>query len=161
MAFVKAFVSEQDVEKYDLDNLWNKYYTYGRRMPERRTVRQPPCHDWVIDRDRDIWLLPLDVIMNTTGNTPSGLDEPTGIYMFLLYLQGEYIEIHLSKAKGSSVYFRETPFLLIWQLDYIHPASLPNITSAQLLTIIKEILMAYGDSGMHSFVENPVVKFTF
>ena len=56
MAFVAEYISKEDLEKYNVVNIVNKYrIKYRCRTPlSDMAIEQL---DWVVDRQRDIWFM--------------------------------------------------------------------------------------------------------
>jgi len=54
MAFVNEYVSQEDIEKYELDKLFRKYRENDLKYTAtiNLTIKYPT--DWTIDRERDL-----------------------------------------------------------------------------------------------------------
>jgi hypothetical protein len=51
MPFVNEYVSDDDIEKYRLDELWLRYH------PEYKSVPSIYRHNWTIDRERNTYFM--------------------------------------------------------------------------------------------------------
>jgi len=52
MAFIYEKTPQKEIEKYDLDDLWNYYHVGAYIMLPDRCFE----HYWIVDRQRNIWL---------------------------------------------------------------------------------------------------------
>jgi hypothetical protein len=136
MTFVIEKVSEQDIEKFGL-----------REINERFWKGNGDYH-WVIDRERDVYLR---YLCHGDRDTPYRND-------FSFYWKGTLLTIRLEKrgegvrgGKGSTTWSWGG-----WQL----PESLASHRE-EIIANIKEALIAYKDNGMYSTIADHTACFTF
>ena len=94
MPFVNEYVSYEDAEKYDLDNLWNKYNYSMLKMPEALTSYEVHQHAWCVDKEQGYWLFNCGFLLNE--DSLSGFVEPSNEEAFILHVNGQNIEFILT-----------------------------------------------------------------
>ncbi len=158
MWFINEFVSDEDIEKYNLYELWNKYNKYASaRMPEQRLKFGYDIY-WTIDRELDSWLIMIEQV-RSIQYTDHPID--TNEYVFILFLNGKNIEVRLSKSPESSVNSLCQPYYIVWDLKSIKPIELPNSTIEDTMSIFKKAMVTLGLDGANRQINNTVVKFNF
>ncbi|NUE96929.1 hypothetical protein GYW75_11145 [Gilliamella sp. ESL0232] len=162
MSFVNAYVSEEDAKKYDLDNLWNKYNPWFIHMPEVLKSFDVHQHAWCVDKERGYWLFYCNYARNYEG--PSDRPEPTSKEVFILHVDGQNIEFILDSSDldpSESVSTDLYPIQFAWEIVSMNPSSLPTLSKADLLTILKEALTVYKCSGLRDVEANKKAFFKF
>jgi hypothetical protein len=154
MPFVNEFVSEEDVEKYGLDQLMKMYDKWGWRNGRPSIYK----HSWTIDRERGVFAKPL---MTWQEVGPSGRSEPTAKTTWVVDVEGQRATAVLDRAAASSVRLADSPYRIVWNLVHLDLSSAPNLTEAWVLSLLKEALTAYGQMGVFFQAPNTVVSFNF
>lgn len=147
MAFVNEYVSEEDIQKYGLDDLFANYDPFGLKDGGHPGFN----HAWTIDRDSNIYFMPVHTV---TEIGRSGRDEAMGTTIFVLNINGVAYEAHLAKAPESSRSLSTNPFRIIWDLK----KPLDDFCS---LSVLKEALNVYGYWGIKKQIPNTIVEFNF
>ena len=144
MAFVNEYISDEDVEKYDIAQLRDKFHAY----------RQEKFY-WTRDRERDAYLMRLRNL---------GRDlEPE---LWLLYEKSRYCAVMLHDA-GGSIKLSERPFRMLWHFDGFDEAwpkkcPVPPVEEQpHVIQLLKEALTAYGYAGMRKQLPETIVSFNF
>ncbi|RXI43663.1 hypothetical protein CRU99_06945 [Malaciobacter mytili] len=154
MEFINEYVSKENIEKYKLFELKEKY-------EEETLSEEDRTHYslyWVINKQRDIWFKSITAVMDPTWDFRQG----TGEKIWILHYKGTNIEVRLFLvSEGSSRSFKERPFIRIWELVSIKPESLEDISNKELKELIKEALIVYGHQGMFSSVAQEDVNVVF
>jgi hypothetical protein len=150
MAFVNEFVSEEDIQRFDLDELSPNWWGEGRPPKWFR-------HAWTIDRERDLWLIEAKMIKQVGRSNRS---KPTTKSIFILDWQGQRIRFLLDYA-GSSDAFSDAPFHRKWSLLEKHIPATLDVPRQTVLSVLKEALVVYGLRGAHRQVPNTLVTFSF
>ncbi|MEW8693466.1 MAG: hypothetical protein AB2535_20725 [Candidatus Thiodiazotropha endolucinida] len=146
MAFVNEFASDEDIEKYDLNGIWDQYH------PLRKGKYYLGQRPWfTIDRDQNIFFMVLG----------SGREEQCNRKKILLWIDGYQVVVEIELAKGSSPNTNDQPFKRIWGLIGVHPQEGVSKTQKEIINILKEALIVYGYFGVHHQVSNTIVKFNF
>lgn len=134
MGFVNEYISVEDVEKYNLEAIDEKFISGGTR-----------ARDWTIDRERNIYLR--NVAMGR-GLEPGG-NEVNLSYQttWTLYWRGNLLTMRLDLLGGRGEYGE--PGWSHWRLVGLESQH-PEIERSQVLEILKEALVAYKDFGVFS-----------
>ena len=151
MPFVNEYVSDEDAQKYDLDNLWNKYnYSWILRMPKALNRFEVHQHAWCVDKERGYWLFNCGFLRNE--NSRSGYPEPSNKETFILHVNDQNIEFILSSSsmETSDLY----PIHFCWNFVSMTPSCLPNMSREILITILKEALNVFKCSGIRDLERN-------
>ncbi|GAB6142170.1 hypothetical protein JCM14076_28990 [Methylosoma difficile] len=154
MAFVNEIVSEENIQKYGLDELKKDFDHFGwlKGRPEGF------WHAWTIDRERSIYFMQAKMIEE---NGPSGRPEPTTKDIFILNIKGIDIRILLDRVRCSK-WITESPFYIGWSLLEIDMPSSFQMSREDVIQILKEALKVYGPNGPRGKQAlNTIVEFDF
>jgi hypothetical protein len=146
MAFVNEFASDEDIEKYELYGVWDKYHPLSKG---KYYLGQRPW--FTIDRNRNVFFMVLG----------GGREEHCNRKKVLLWIDGFHVVAEIDLAKGSSPNINDVPFRIIWDLVGVHPQLDINKTKKEIIGILKEALTVYGRFGVHHQVPNTIVEFNF
>ena len=159
MPFVNEYVSYEDAEKYDLDNLWNKYNYSMLKMPEALNHWEVHQHAWCEDEEQGYWLFNCGHLINEESR--SGYPEPSNKEAFILHVNDQHIEFILDsyEMEATDVY----PIHFCWNILSMVPTCLPNLSRESLLTILKEALNIFKYDGIRDLEENAktLIEFDF
>ncbi|WP_334328059.1 hypothetical protein [Gilliamella apicola] len=160
MPFVNEYVSYEDAEKYDLDNLWNKYnYCTILNMPELLNHFDVHQHIWCVDKERGYWLFNCGFLLNE--DSLSGFVEPSNEEAFILHVNGQNIEFILTShgMEATDLY----PIHFSYELVSMSPSSLPNMSRESLLNILKDGINIFKYNGIRALEENAktLIEFDF
>ena len=137
MAFVNEYVSPEDVKKYDLDGI-------NQRFGKDPALR----YQWTVDRERNVFLIWMD----------AGREEFSARQTLLLWWQGISVFVRLLSATtgtlGSQVTSR-------WQLQQINLPPELVTKRTEILDVLKEALVAYKVSGIGLPVPRHTATFEF
>ena len=151
MAFINEYIGEENIEKYQINELMNSYSKY-KDFPKKHYK-----HRWTIDTERESWFMwvhsPTDPLDYTRG---------TGEVFFILHYKEVNIEIVLRDVfDESSRKLIDNPFYITWKLDCIKkPSDLKNTEDEEIIKVLTEALNIYGTRGIETSVpfENIIVK---
>ena len=159
MPFVNEYVSYEDAEKYDLDNLWNKYNYSMLKMPEALTSYEVHQHAWCVDEERGYWLFNCGHLINEESR--SGYPEPSDKEVFILHVNGQNIVFILTShgMESTDLY----PMHFSYELVSMSPSSLPNMSRESLLNILKDAINIFKYNGIRALEENAktLIEFDF
>jgi len=153
MAFINEYISEEDIEKYDLKKLIEKYKRYNS-SPRLDDI------EWTIDKENDIWL-----IFFGREHDPKMDHGFTKEHIFILYYKGKYIEARLWGEVNGSLKNLSNPFFVDWKLLSLSPNSFKNLDTEIIKQVLCDALKIYGRFGMfdqrhEGLVESLVVSCT-
>lgn len=154
MAFVNEIVSEEDIQKYQLDEIKKEFnpYSWINGRPEGF------WHVWTVDRERDIYFMQVNMIEECG---PSGRPEPTSKYIFILNIQGKGVRVLLKRVRCPKS-FSDSPFIIGWSLLEIDIPKTFSLHRDDVFQLLKEALTTYGYRGAYSEqVPNTIVEFDF
>ena len=137
MNFVNARISEADVEKYQLRELWNRYDpdVYEGLDPFASGRKQ-----WVIDKQADAFLILVD---------SGGIEDP-GLLKFVMRWQSQDYVVMMRIGAGGSKEFSKVPFVRYWELESISGPGNKN----DALEVLRAAITTYGVVGLiHQFEE--------
>ena len=129
MAFVCEKVNEEEVEKFELNELWNKYH-------QSAFIRLPQIwgfdHYWVVDRERESW------VYNMSFD-----EDDSSMTIYLLHYKERNIEIRTKGLEGNSTQLDDDPF--IERIDFVsaHSEFINEFDIEEIKTVFKEGLVAY------------------
>ena len=160
MPFVNEYVSDEDAQKYDLDNLWNKYnYSWILKMPKALNHFEVHQHAWCVDKERSYWLFNCGFLRNE--NSRSGYPEPSNKEAFILHVNGQNIEFILAihEMEVTDLY----PIHFSYELVSMSPSSLPNLSQESLLNILKDAINIFKYNGIRALEDNArtLIEFDF
>ena len=100
--------------------------------------------NWVIDRQRDAWLIHVCL-----ASMPDPRDGFTGEDIWLLHYKDKNIELDIRRIydKTTSKYFTENPFKIKYKFQSVN-SDIGDISIDELYEILNEALLEYGDDGI-------------
>ena len=136
MAFVSERASDEDVVKYDLDKMMREFTPFFH--PSGGPA--PGFHySWIVDRERDIYVI-------------QGISDPddaaAGVLRFRMRWHNQFVTVHVAKVAQTDVRRRdEIPVTTTWNLVQIRASENFPHTRAEIIAVLKEVLIAYKISG--------------
>lgn len=148
MGFVNEKVSQEDIEKYDLSAIWNKYISMEKnKIITYRASKK--AHSWVIDKENEIFLIHFAKFLDE--KLPSDHERATYYTkenMFIFYFKNEFYEIRLMREK-EHLTFGEKSKVLIYETTWGFKEIIPNIIMDEnFKTVLKQALTVYGEDGV-------------
>jgi len=168
MAFKNERVTQEDVEKYELLELWEKY-----RDDEQMRVPSSPkykasgaisildssgAYDWAIDRERENWLIYFARVKHKSWEEMR--QSYTNERIFIFYFEGQKFEVRLILDDNNYMDKEINVFCYdyTWSLKSISPASK---NEQKLKKLLKESLEVYGANGLFSAKDKNIITCLF
>jgi hypothetical protein len=146
MAFVNEYATDEDIEKYDLNGIWDKYHP--ARKGKYYLGNKPGL---TIDRERNIFFI----------RVRQGRFDESNRTTALLWINGRHILVDLDKVGGlNKEGVKSCPYKIRWDLVGYHPQP-GEESKKQIMGILKEALVTYGYSGVHEQLPNVIVEFVY
>ena len=146
MSFVNEYVPDPDIDAYDLNGIWDKYYPFYKG--EFFFGNRP---HWTVDRGANTFLMSIGIGRNEHGNRRK----------FLLWIDGRHVVAELDLLKGSSGDLDANPFIRIWDLARIEIPEELQDRKAEILATLKAAVSVFGYWGAWDQRPNTVVEFRF
>lgn len=146
MDFVNEYASIEDIEKYELRALWDRFCP-----KEKGNYFSGKKPSFIIDRVRNTFMLTIGQGYGDVGNRK----------MFLLKFRGEEILFDLDLVDGSSPNINDRPFFRVWDLGYMKIPEHMIDQKDEIVSVIKEAVAVYGYRGISKQIPNTVVRFKF
>jgi hypothetical protein len=147
MAFVNEYATDEDIEKYDLNGVWDKYH------PARKGkyyLGQRPS--FTIDRERNIYFKMIR----------SGRFDESNRTTALVWIDGRHAVVELDYIDClNSEGIKSDPYRIKWKLVGYHPDPSILQSKKQIMAILNEALIVYGYSGARKQLPNTVVEFIY
>ena len=138
MAFVNEYISEDDIKKYGIREIWAKFRSNTNGKSNRTQ------YDWTIDKERDIFFI----------SAKSGREDKSNEIIAILWWRGIYLSVTLAKI-GGELDFRNRIGSVLWEFRGIWKPEGFNVLDEEIIPILKEALVAYQLDG----VEHPMVEY--
>jgi hypothetical protein len=154
MAFVNEIVSEEDIQKFGLDELKRQFDYYGWYDGRPKGF----WHTWTIDRERGIWLVYAKMIEEIG---PSDRPEPTNEHIFVLDWQGQQAKFTIERIRCPR-WPSDSPYIIEWGLIAMDIPKTLDVPRNTVLPVFKEAMTVYGLRGAHSQLPpHALVEFKF
>ena len=144
MTFINEYVSDEDVKKYKLQEMWDEYHPYskGRVKPYFR-------HTWTIDREKNIFFIP----------ARTGREEFSNQTVCILWMEGVELSVTIRKSGWANI--KEGKGSVSWDLDRIRKPENCAIKDKEIIQVLKEALVVYGYRGILRSLPDYTVDFKF
>lgn len=140
MTFINEFVSDDDVKKFKLNEMWDRYHPYSKG-----DMNVGFRHSWTIDREKNIFFIP----------ARSGREEHSNRKECILYWKGIELKVILIKhglSPGPGVR---------WEVNSVQKPNVEVIPESEILSTLKAALGVYGYRGVWRQVDEYQVEFDF
>jgi len=144
MAFVNEYISNENIERFQIDELMNNYRVEEWHRGPKPFPNNHYTHRWTIDEERESWFMWVH-----DPHKPDHREGYTGERIFILNYKGKRVEVVLRKVfKESSRKLTDNPFNIVWMLDRIAPEFIEELTNEEIIELVKEALGVYGIDGL-------------
>jgi len=148
MSFVCEYVSEEDIKKYKLKELWLEYNPF-----KIKNEADEKKYQWSVNKKNGSFLILVkQEIMD---------HQPLNDYTWIFHCSDKNYEIKLKRGEASSREFKDTPFVVAWDLVKCFLEGEEVLLNDAVSVGLKQALMAYGYSGVRMRKFAPVCEFKF
>jgi len=147
MTFVNEYISEENLKKFNIKDL---YVKYNPRLI-KKGIPDYKKFSWIADKSRDFFLVRMK----------NGREELSHHSEWVVFFRGEIISLELARAVGGSKNYSEVPYVKVWDFVSMGENNFVGVEKDLIFDFLKEALTVYGDNGVNSHVENVEVKFNF
>jgi len=128
MAFIEDEPTLEEIKRFNIHNLWEKYCRFHRAQFDDYT---PYNFESIIDRERDFYFFPFE-------NEIFEEDTISNVNQYLLAYKGESFFIKLKENNKGFL----TPgiYTVIWDMVSVTPKETKNLNYSKILILIKEAL---------------------
>jgi hypothetical protein len=145
MGFVNEFASEDDIKKYQLKELWDKYHPF-------RGPSEGFRYDWTVDRENAVYCIRIATGHEEFGNRVT----------FILSIRGKRYEIKLDAVgEGGAGDLSARPFRKVWAFVRVESGFQGDNERAAVLETLKEALSVYGFAGALRQIPDTIISFQF
>ncbi|MBK8186316.1 MAG: hypothetical protein IPK77_03185 [Cellvibrio sp.] len=150
MAFINQYISEEDMQKYNIREIWKKIYPSHSYKSLDNIATLNGKYSWTVDRARNIFFIMM----------LSGTFESSHLSSSVLSLEGKLVKIVLS-SEGGSWDNNTRNGHQIWGLHSIERLDKSSISDEYILERLKEALKTHQISGIYRLTNTYSVSFTF
>jgi len=155
MAFLNERISDEDIEKYTLMDVWNRY-----KLDEKiKVLNSDKPYSFAINRENNQWLIYLARVKHESWEPKH--QSYTDEHIFLFYYNSVIYEIRLIRkkyeAKFAEVGHKVLLRTIAWDLKSIEPT--PN--DSNILKALKQALTVYGERGLSSQDKEHLIECNF
>ena len=140
MTFINEYVSDEDVKKYKLQEMWDRYHPFNKDVTGFR-------YTWTIDQEKEVFFIPV----------LSGREEYSNRKECIFYWQGIELEVTLTEqvlSSGNKLGVR-------WCLVSIRKPDGKKISDQEILSTLRDALRVYGYRGIWRQVDGYQVELDF
>ena len=142
MAFITEKVTEEEIEKYDLDERWNNYCNDAMILLPDDSFE----HYWTIDREKKIWICRITNSRCVEGE------------VFLFSYLDKIIEIRIESTEDSEINREKSIDKTVYNLIYISQTNLEGLTEKEIKMLFKEALITHKSSFKSHHFNKIIVK---
>ena len=128
MAFIENEPTLEEIKRFNIHNLWEKYCRFHRAQFDDYT---PYNFESIIDRKRDFYFFPFE-------NEIFEEDTISNVKQYLLAYKGESFFIKLKK--NNKGFLTPGTYTVIWDMVSVTPKETKNLNYSKILILIKEVL---------------------
>jgi hypothetical protein len=147
MGFVNEYVSDEDIEKYGLEELYIKY------NPSLIESGIPSFHRfmWTINASEEVCLMKVGV----------GREELCSRFTWVLFWKGKKVKVQTELTDESSRKFSESPYIRVWDLISIENTEIDEADRSEVINFLKDALEVFGYDGARRQIQDTLIKFNF
>jgi len=153
MAFVNERISDEDIKKYNLIDVWNRY----KLDQNIKVLNSDKPYSFAIDREKNQWLIYLAMVKDESWEPKR--QSYTEENIFLFYCDETMYEVRLINDRHEIKEINGIDrYEITWSLKSIVPEPKDINTFKQLL---KQALTVYGEDGLFSQDKEHLIECNF
>lgn len=143
MTFINEFVSDEDIKKYKLQDIWDRYHPFSKE-----DVNSSFRYAWTIDREKNVFFIPAS----------TGREEYSNRTECIFYWKKVELKVTLTQHALPSV----SELGVRWKLKSIRKQDREAMIPCQeILSALRDALSVYGHRGIWRQVDGYKVEFDF
>lgn len=142
MAFINEYISEEDIKKYGIREIWDQFHPFSKN--DMNLLKK---HSWTVDKDRDVFFIP----------AKSGKEEFSNQIICILWWKGVCLSVTLRKF-GPPELPKNT---IRWDLEDIWQPQEISVLDEDIKPVLKEALKVYGIGGIEWQIAGLNIQFGF
>lgn len=139
MSYENEYVSDDEVEKYGLNAVWNRYH------PSNPAPHPGFRHSWTVNRDSDSFLIRVKI----------GREEEERMSTFVFRCGGVLYDVQLEYHSSGD---EKGPYFIKWRLLKLSPEPSDVRVRGDVLASLTQALQAFGYWGIVRQFPNIVVE---
>lgn len=145
MAFVNEYVSEEDIKKYGIREIWKLFHPRNKNLDVLMT-----SYSWTVDKDNQVFFFPVI----------SGKEEASNQEICALWWKGTLLSVTLAKL-GGELDFANRTGSIVWGLVDIWKPDDFLVSDEEIKSVLKDALTAYQLDGIRNPMKEYFVSFKF
>lgn len=145
MAFVNEYVSEEDIEKYNLKEIWLNF-----RPGRKKEIPSYFRFSWTVDKERNVFFIP----------AYSGKEEFSDRVNCIFSWKGVLLDVTLQGVSGWLDYENGRGEKQ-WGLINIKKPKGFLVPDVDIISVLKEALLAFGCDGVTTPMKDLRISFVF
>jgi hypothetical protein len=147
MAFVNEYISDEDMEKYKIIDMYKSSTLNWNHVDEGLMKGH---YAWTINKERNIYLIPM----------AHGRFEESNQRYFVLWWKGVLLGATVASVGGGVNHIERTGSE-VWDLLRLRKPENFLVPDAEIIPVLKEALVVFQYNGIHSPMHDYKVTFTF
>lgn len=132
MGFVNEYISDEDLNKYGIQEIWDEFHPYSKN--DLNLIHK---HSWTVDKKECIFFMPV----------AEGKEEFSNRQDCILGWKDSILRVTLDQL--GSVNYKTEIGTRIWRLVDIWKPEDFAVKDQDIVSALKEALLIYGDSGVY------------
>ena len=156
MAFINERITDEDIKKYNLMDLWDKY----KADDTISVLNESKPYSFAIDRQSENWLINLAIVKDESWEPKR--QSYTGENIFIFYYTNKIYEVRLIKERDEGRYIDKVKQIFRHEITWSLKSIIPEPREMQIFKVLlKEALEVYGERGLSSEEDEHIIECLF
>jgi len=143
MAFINERITDEDIEKYNLMDLWDKY----KADDTISVLDESKPYNFAIDRQSENWLIHLAKVKYE--NCEYRHQSYTRENIFIFYYTNKIYEVRLIKERYEGTHIDKAQRIFRYEITWSLKSIIPEPREVQIFKVLlKEALEVHGERGL-------------